>query len=99
MAFGIKREELKAWKRKVQAGEMAFITHYWIHPRYPNITTVTKAGCSDLKKLIAWGETYGLKKEWIHQRDEYPHFDLIGPKQKEILISEQLWDQIQKFHL
>jgi hypothetical protein len=32
-------------------------------------------------------------------RDEYPHFDLIGPRQKEILMKEQLWDQIERFKL
>lgn len=97
MAFGIAREELEKWKEQVSNGKMAFITHYWIHPRFEGIKTVTKAGCSDLEKLIAWGHSYGLKEEWIHNRDQYPHFDLIGDKQLEILISENQVDQIERF--
>lgn len=98
MAFGIKREELIAWKQKVKNGEIALITHYWIHPRYP-VDTVTKAGCSDLQKLMEWGQKYGLRKEWIHHRSEFPHFDLIGEKQIEILEEEGLYDQLTRFRL
>ncbi|QFT89017.1 hypothetical protein FIU87_10200 [Bacillus sp. THAF10] len=97
MAFGIKREELQEWKRKVSAGEMAFITHYWIHPRFKGITTVTKAGCLDLQKLVKWGKKYGLKEQWIHNRSEFPHFDLIGDTQLEVLKHEGQWDQIERF--
>lgn len=99
MAFGIKRHELTDWKEKVQNGEIAFITHYWQHPRFPSITSVTKAGCQDLKKLKAWGKQYGLDEKWIHYRDEFPHFDLLGEKQKEILIKEELWSHIRRFNI
>lgn len=99
MAFGITRSELMAWKQKVKQGELAFITHYWIHPRYPDVTTVTKAGCSNIDKLISWGVEHGLKPEWIHDRDEFPHFDLIGPMQKRLLLKEGLTDQIRRFKL
>lgn len=99
MAFGIQRDELASWKVKVTNGEIAFLTHYWIHPRFDNITTVTKAGCSDLKRLISWGEQYGLKQEWIHARDKYPHFDLIGEMQRDILIAEGLVDHLERFQI
>jgi hypothetical protein len=97
MAFGIKREELAAWKYKVKNGEIAFLTHHWIHPRFEGITTVTKAGCSNVDKLIAWGRNYGLKEQWIHKREEYPHFDLIGETQLHILKSEGQWEQVARF--
>jgi hypothetical protein len=99
MAFGIKREQLTEWKQRVAQGEIAFLTHYWLHPRYPGITTVTKAGCSDIKRLIDWGRKYGLPEEYIHYRASFPHFDLIGEKQKEILSKEEQWEQIKHFHI
>ena len=41
------------------------------------------------------GKERWLKKEWIdHRRDGYSHFDLIGPKQKEILLIEGLFEYI-----
>lgn len=89
MAFGIKRNDLKNWKENIDNGEIAFLTHYWIDDRFPDCTTVTKVGCSDLNKLISWGEKYGLRAEWIHDRkDGYAHFDLLGEKQREILQKE-----------
>lgn len=99
MAFGIKREELREWKKKVGGGDIAFLTHYWIHPRYPQCTTVTKAGCADLQRLAEWGRAYGLKREWIDRRSDYPHFDLIGDKQKEVLRKERLTDHLERFHI
>ena len=91
MAFGIKRSELNEWKRKVREGQIAFITHYWLDDRFPNSKTVTKVGCSDVQKLISWGRKYGLKPEWIDGRNEnFPHFDLLGEKQIEILKKEGL---------
>jgi hypothetical protein len=99
MAFGIKRDELQQWKRKVANGELAFLTHYWIHPKYPQCKTVTKAGCNDLARLIEWGHRYGLKEEWIDRRSDYPHFDLIGDKQKEILMKEQLTNHLERFRI
>ena len=95
MAFGIKRHELIEWKRKIDGGEIAFLTHYWLDDRFPGYTTVTKVGCHDLEKLAQWGMKYGLKKEWIdHRRDGYSHFDLIGPKQKDILKKEGQFEHI-----
>jgi len=99
MAFGLKRKELNDWKAKVAAGEIAYMTHYWLEPRFPGITTVTKVGCSDLAKLTGWCRTHGLNPAYIHRRGEYPHFDLIGPKQKAILAEEGLWEQIARFRL
>jgi hypothetical protein len=99
MAFGIKRRELKDWKKRVEGGEIAFLTHFWLHPRFPGITTVTKAGCSDVNRLIDWAKAYGLKEEWIHAHSQFPHFDLIGDKQLEILQKEGLWDQIERFRI
>lgn len=97
MAFGVKREELEAWKRQVAAGHIAFLTHYWVHPRYPGITSVTKAGCSDVARLRLWAVSRGLPPHHIHQRERYPHYDLLGSVQERILREEQLWDQLHRF--
>lgn len=99
MAFGLKREELKSWKKQVESGEIAFLTHYWLDSRFPGCTTVTKVGCKNLAKLVHWGEKYHLDPKWIHHDDNYPHFDLFGDRQKEILTKEGVWDQIKKFNL
>lgn len=99
MAFGIDREELHRWKQAVSRGEIAYLTHYWLDPRFPGINTVTKVGCSDLNRLEAWCRQHGLSPDYIHHRAHFPHFDLIGPKQREILIQEELWDQLERFSL
>ncbi|MEF2967496.1 hypothetical protein V3851_16840 [Paenibacillus sp. M1] len=99
MAFGINREELTAWKQAVSRGEIAFLTHYWLDPRFPGAKTVTKVGCSDLERLAAWCREHDLNPEYIHHRPPFPHFDLLGPKQREILMQEQLWDQLERFRL
>lgn len=99
MAFGITRKELASWKQAVSRGEIALITHYWYDPRFPDVNTVTKAGCSDLARLTAWCENHGLNPKYIHRRSEFPHYDLIGPKQVEILQKEQRWDQLRRFKL
>jgi hypothetical protein len=98
MAFGLRKKELREWKMKIDQGEIAFLTHYWIDDRFPGCKTVTKVGCSDLKKLIEWGEKHGLKPEWIDLRkDGYSHFDLVGERQAEILKKEQLMDHLKRF--
>lgn len=95
LAFGIKRFELVEWKQKIDKGEMAFLTHYWLDVRFPGFKTVTKVGCRDLAKLAQWGSKHGLKKEWIHHRkDGYSHYDLIGERQKKILQNEGLLQHI-----
>jgi hypothetical protein len=95
MAFGIKRKDLEEWKAKIDRGEIAFLTHYWLDERFPSSKTVTKVGCNDMKKLINWGKKYGLKPEWIDVRQNgYSHFDLLGHKQKEILEKEGLLEHI-----
>lgn len=99
MAFGITRNELEEWKEKVRKGQIAYLTHYWIDPRFPGIKSVTKVGCSNLKRLQNWCKEHDLNPEYIHHRDPFPHFDLLGPRQKEILLQEKLNDHIQKFHL
>ncbi|WP_172369168.1 hypothetical protein [Sporosarcina jiandibaonis] len=99
MAFGIKRDELIAWKKAVRNGEIAFLTHYWIDERFPGCKTVTKAGCSDIEKLSQWGKRYGLKREWIDMRDDYPHFDLFGEHERKILVKEGLSAQLKRFGL
>ena len=99
MAFGITRQELTAWKKTVENGEMAFLTHYWLDERFPGCKTVTKAGCANIDKLVDWGKQYGLKKEWIDMRDDYPHFDLFGEHEREILIKEGLSEQLRRFGL
>lgn len=50
MAFGTNRTELSAWKRAVRAGEIAFLTHYWLDDRFPGCKTVTKVA---VRMLIA----------------------------------------------
>jgi hypothetical protein len=97
MAFGITREELSKWKKEVLKGEIAFITHYWLDPRFPGIKTVTKVGCADLERLTAWCVDNGLNPQYIHNRPPFPHFDLIGPKQKELLEQARLWGQLERF--
>lgn len=99
MAFGVTRNELTSWKSAVTRGDLAFLTHYWLDPRFPNMKTVTKVGCSDLERLTSWCHSNGLNPDYIHHRPPYPHFDLIGPKQIEILQKEGLWDHITRFHL
>lgn len=99
MAFGVKREELNEWKHHVLQGEIAFLTHFWLDDRYPDAKTVTKVGSCDLGRLADWGEKYGLKKEWIHHRTKYPHFDLIGEKQLFVLKKEKLYNHIERFKL
>lgn len=97
MAFGIDRAELAKWKSEVKQGEISIITHYWQDERFPESTSVTKVGCNDLKKLIQWGKKYNLKSEWIHQDKNFPHFDLFGKKQGEILEGEGMTEQIRRF--
>ncbi len=98
MAFGIRKHELRDWKQRVKRGEIAFLTHYWLDDRFPKARSVTKVGCCNIKTLSQWGEKYGLKKEWIHQREDgYPHFDLLGDIQIDILLKEGLQDHIARF--
>ncbi|WP_134686373.1 hypothetical protein [Brevibacillus migulae] len=99
MAFGINRKELEAWKKRVSEGKIAYLTHFWTDPRFPGIHTVTKVGCADLERLTAWCVQNGLNPKYIHQRVEFPHFDLIGEKQKEILQKEELWEQLTRFRI
>jgi hypothetical protein len=99
VAFGIKRAELNAWKEAVARGETAYLTHYWYDPRFPEYRTVTKVGNSDLGKLFEWCIRHGLNPRYIHNRPPFPHFDLIGPKQTEILLMADLMEHVQRFKL
>jgi hypothetical protein len=97
MAFGIKREDIRQWKRTIDDGEIAFLTHFWIDERFPGVKTVTKVGCRDVDKLAEWGKKYHLKKEWIHfRKDGYSHFDLLGEKEEWILRKEGKIDQLER---
>jgi len=98
MAFGINRRDLAKWKQDARNGKIAFITHYWYDPRFPYATTVTKVACEDKEKLVRWGKQYGLKKEWIHKRDELSHFDLLGETQETILQNEGFASQLSQFN-
>ena len=99
LAFGIKRKDVEEWKRKIDAGEIAFLTHYWLDDRFPDCKTVTKVGCNDLTLLAEWGKQYGLKKEWIDKRkDGYSHFDLLGEKQQQILEAEGITERLLNKH-
>ena len=99
MAFGIDRAELQHWKLQVRAGEIAFLTHFWLDPRFPDCNTVTKVGCLNKEKLIKWGEQYGLMASWLDERGKIPHFDLFGKQQLKILKAEGQWKQIKRFKL
>lgn len=99
MAFGLSKQEFNEWKQKVARGEIAFLTHYWYDPRFPQYKTVTKVGCRDMAKLIKWGQTYNFKGEWIHDRDGYPHFDLLGKEQVRVLRNEGITSHIERFNL
>lgn len=99
MAFGITRREMEYWKNTVAQGEIAFLTHYWLDPRFPDMRTVTKVGCSDLAKLSRWCLDNGLNPRYIHNRDPFPHFDLFGPKQRELLLKANKLDQLERFRL
>lgn len=96
MAFGVTKQELADWKASVEKGKVAFITHFWYDKRFPEVKTVTKVGCADLDALVLWGNKYGLKRDWIDQRPAYPHFDLMGDKQAEILKSENKLYQLER---
>jgi hypothetical protein len=97
VAFGLKREELEMWKKRVKRGEIAFITHYWIDERFPGINTVTKVGCANIERLLQWGEQYRIPARALHKRPDYPHFDLLGERQIEILTKENLLEQLERF--
>ncbi|MGE7822796.1 hypothetical protein [Paenibacillus sp. NPDC093718] len=99
MAFGISRQELQQWKQKVAQGDIAFLTHYWYDKRFPEFRTVTKVGCSNIQRLEDWCVSNGLNPEYIHYRLPYPHFDLIGRKQTELLQKYSLDDHITRFGL
>ncbi len=98
MAFGITRAELTAWKKAVRSGEIAFLTHYWHDERFPDFRTVTKIGCANIRKLIAWGESKGLQKEWIDWYPGYPHFDVFGEWERLLLKEAGLKDQYERFY-
>lgn len=97
MAFGIKRKEMELWKARVASREIAFLTHFWIDPRFPEMRTVTKVGCADLEKLSRWCLDNDLNPRYIHKRSQYPHFDLFGPKQREILLRANYLDHLERF--
>jgi hypothetical protein len=99
VAFGIDRAELNAWKASVSQGRTAFLTHYWYDPRFPQFRTVTKVGNADYDRLRQWCVERGLNPAYIHNRSPFPHFDLMGPKQKEILIRENLLHHLERFRM
>ena len=45
------------------------------------------------------GKQYGLKPEWIDMREDYPHFDLFGKHEHDILLNEGLIEQLERFGL
>ncbi|HZG56986.1 hypothetical protein [Paenibacillus sp.] len=97
MAFGVTREQVTEWKRQVSEGRIAFLTHYWIHPSFPDVKSVTKVGCADIERLRAWAVSHGLPPQYIHYRDRYPHYDIFGERQAYILRKEGQWEQLRKF--
>ena len=99
IAFGITKAELNRWKQTVLKGEIAFLTHYWYDQRFPNCKTVTKVGCSNIEKLQAWCIEHKLDPKYIHYKEKYPHFDLLGPYQLVVLENLGLHDHIERFKL
>ncbi len=99
MAFGISRQELLKWKKDVERGNIAFLTHFWLDNRFPTSHSVTKVGCKDIDKLAEWGMNYGLKREWIHHYKHFPHFDLLGETQMKVLKDYGLHEHIKRFKL
>jgi hypothetical protein len=99
MAFGISRNELTQWKEAVARGEISFLTHFWLDIRFPHYKTVTKVGCSNMEQLVLWCINHDLNPKYIHNRTPFPHFDLLGPRQRDILQSEGLWEQLNRFKL
>lgn len=100
MAFGIHKQELAEWKRQIDNGNIAFLTHYWLDERFPHCRTVTKSRVQGFRNARPLGKKVRLKKEWIDKRkDGYSHFDLLGDRQKEILEREGLQSHIEKFQL
>ncbi|EUJ17253.1 hypothetical protein MAQA_13825 [Listeria aquatica FSL S10-1188] len=100
MAFGVQREELIAFKKKAEQGEVALLTHYWLDDRFPNSKTVTKAASADIEALKRWGRKYHLPENYIdYGHKDLPHYDLFGDIQLKILEEEGKWDQIDRFHL
>ena len=57
MAFGINRQQLKAWKNAVRREEIAFLTHYWLDERFPDSKYSHKSRMRDVEKLITVGKT------------------------------------------
>ncbi|GAC43630.1 hypothetical protein PPOP_3029 [Paenibacillus popilliae ATCC 14706] len=55
--------------------------------------------CADMARLSVWCVEHGLNPRYIHARRPFPHYDLIGPRQREILRQEQQWDQLERFWL
>jgi hypothetical protein len=99
MAFGISRKELNLWKDAVTRQEISFLTHFWLDTRFPQFKTITKVGCSNMERLTIWCIAHDLNPNYIHNRSSFPHFDLIGPKQKSILEKEGLWEHIKRFSI
>lgn len=97
LAFGVTREQLNEWKRQASAGRIAFLTHYWLHPSFPGVTSVTKVGCANIDRLRAWAISHNLPPQYIHYRDRYPHYDIFGELQELILRREGQWEQLNKF--
>ena len=88
MAFGVSKQELTTWKEEANSGRIAFLTHYWHDERFPSYPTVTKVACNNIDTLVYWGEQYGLNPSWIHHREDFPHFDLLGDIERAVLVSE-----------
>lgn len=98
MAFGITKSELNSWKKKVLAGEIAFLTHYWYDDRFSQYKTVTKVGCANIEKLQRWGQRYHLSPQWIDPHPHFPHYDLFGEYERVILLENGLHPQYMRFY-
>lgn len=100
MAFGVKKNELKRYKKNVANNELAILTHYWSDDRFPDSNTVTKVAANDLETLKAWGKKLQLYDYMIDpESTKIPHFDLFGPIQVRVLKELKRWNMLNRFHL
>lgn len=81
------RDKLRKALVAARQGEIVVLVHPW-NREVPGgmAETVVKVLCGDRRKLVAFGQKYGLPEHWIHNA-KVPHFDLWG-KKAEAVVSQ-----------
>lgn len=79
------RDRLKKALAAARQGEIVIVVHPW-NREVPGgmAKTVVKVLCGDRRKLVAFGQKYGLPEHWIHNT-KVPHFDLWGRKAEAVI--------------